>query len=381
MKTNHTSKLNKQILIYLLGMFALLSSALLNKASASHMVGSDISYQCTGTPGVWHIKLAIYRDCQGIPLGTCTGGCGSSCSPYGAMTITGADPSCNGTSFGTFMPYLTSVTDVNPNPNCPSAKSICTNMGCVTPGTYTPGVEKYVFEGDIDLRNSAGIPASCCMIRIAWTECCRNSAITTGAAGNNFYIEAVINRCASMNPCNSSPDLSNDPFAVLCGGQAFVFNNGAVDPDHDSLTYAFAPGLQAAGQSVTYNAPFAWDAPMPYTGAKNGPFPTGINCDPITGDIMFTPANGSGSSIVGVMAVEIKQWGYDANGNPVLLGITRRDIQMWLITCPPNNPPRIMTNPSNGNQPKTYWEICAGNTLCFDVIAKDTDYYPFNSPP
>ncbi len=357
-----------------------LLSILSNSAFASHLVGSEISYTCTSTPGIWHITLVIYRDCQGIPVGNCTGSCGSTCSPSSPVSITGADPSCNGTPFGNFNVVLTSVIDVNPTPMCPSARSICTNMGCIIPGTYTPGIEKYTFEGDADLRNSAGIPSSCCNIRISWTECCRNSAITTGAAGNNFYIEAVINRCASMSPCNSSPILSNDAIAIICNGQSYVFNNGVIDPDYDSLTYSFTPALQSAGQSVTYNAPFTYDAPMPYTGNKNDNFPLGIKCDPITGDIMFTPSSAPSAQIVGVVAIEIKQW-KNISGIPTVIGITRRDIQMWLIQCIPNNPPRLMTNPSNGNQPKTYWEIESGNTLCFDVIAKDTDFYPFNIPP
>jgi len=351
------------------------SSSLINPLRADHVAGTDLSYTCTGTPGVWHITFSFYRTCSGIAV-CYPNTCGSSCSR--PVSITGADPGCSGISYGTQTLYLTGVRDVNPNPMCPSAKSICNNMGCVTAGTYTPGVERYDFEGDVDLR---GLPPNCCNVKISWGECCRSAEISTGSTWQNYYIDCTINRCAAANnPCSSSPILTNDPFAVICGGQPYVFNNGAIDLEGDSLSYAFTPSLQALGQSVTYNAPFAWDAPMPYIGAKNGPFPTGISCDPNTGDIMFTPQYGAGGQFVGVMAVQIYQW-RTINGVPTIVGITRRDIQMWLINCPPNTPPRIMTNPSLGNQPKLYWEVCSGNTLCFDVIAKDTDYYPFNSPP
>jgi hypothetical protein len=116
-----------------------------------------------------------------------------------------------------------------------------------------------------------------------------------------FYVDATINRCApAQTPCNSSPVLSNDPFAIICGGDNYVFNNGAIDPDLDSLTYSFAPALQAAGSSVTYLPPLAYDRPMPWTnGQADAPFPDGIHCDPENGDIMFTPPNGGGGLYFG----------------------------------------------------------------------------------
>ncbi|MEI6508312.1 MAG: T9SS type A sorting domain-containing protein [Bacteroidota bacterium] len=369
----------KKLLLYFI-IISLFSVCTNSSFAAVEKAGGEISYTCTSTPGIWHITLAVYTDCSSNgKLGNCTGACGSTCS-Y-SLNITGADPNFNGILLGTVSVSLTNIIDVNMDPSCPIAKSNCNNMGCVTPGTEA-GIEKYTFEGDADLRNSAGIPANCCNVKISYSEGLRSATISTGSTWQNFYIDCTINRCASMSPCNSSPIISNSAFAKICSGQPFVFNNGMIDPDHDSLTFSFTPALQALGQSVTYNLPFSFDAPMPYTGNKNGPFPTGISCDPLSGDIMFTPVYGvAGSTFVGVMAIEIKQWGYDVINNPILLGITHRDIQMWLVQCPPNNPPRLMTNPSNGNQPKTYWEIESGNTLCFDVIAKDTDFYPNNTPP
>ena len=301
----------------------LAGSSFMNNASASHMVGADMSYTCTTIPGIWHIKLAFYRYGQGIPV--CYSGCGGGCTR--SIRWEGTDASCDGYSFGSTALNLTSVSDVNPNPQCPNAKSICDNTQCVTPGSYTPGVERYVFEGNIDLGPTSGIPASCCNIRIIFEEQARNGAINTGSAGQNFYIESVINRCLSYSPCNSSPDLSNDPFAIICGGQPYVFNNGALDPDHDSLTYEFTPALQGHNSPVSYTAPWSYDYPMPAYPPITAPFPLGMHCDPLSGDISFTPNFGAGGPFVGVMAIAIKQWIY-VNGVPTCIGITRRDIQM-----------------------------------------------------
>ncbi|MEI6596262.1 MAG: hypothetical protein WCO28_11920, partial [Bacteroidota bacterium] len=367
------NKLGIQFKGVLVGLLLFFGSTLFNQAKADHITGNDLTYSCTSTPGIWHITFIFYRACTGIPI--CSGGCGASCSfsvNWGA-----SDAGCS-SYHGSINLSLTGVRDVNPNPQCPSAKSICTDMGCVTAGSYTPGVERYQFEGNLDLRS---MPSTCCNILVSWYSCCRNTEINTGSSWQGYYTDCTINRCAAANsPCNSSPELSNDPFAVMCGGQSFVFNNGAVDPDNDSLSYSFVPSLQAAGSSVSYVTPYSYDAPMPYYPPKTGPFPLGIRCDPNTGDIMFTPAYGAGGQFCGVMAVEIKQW-RTINGVVTCVGITRRDIQMWLITCPPNSPPHLMTDPSNGLLPKLSWSVCAGDQLCFYVIGKDTDFLPSNTPP
>ena len=337
-----------------------------------------MTYACTSTKGVYHITLTIYRDCSGIPLGSCTGTCGSTCS-Y-TLNWASTDPGCSNT--GTFSCSLTSVSDVGRNMNCANSKNICTNMGCETAGTYTPGVEKYVFEGNVTL-DSTVLPATCCNVRIYWSECCRNGAISTGAAGANFYIESIINRCASANtPCNSSPVFANEPIIEICGGQAVTFNVGGIDPDHDSLSYALTPGLTGHGTAVYYNAPYSYLGPLPYALPINGPFPLGFHCDPQTGDIMFTPSYGASGSFVGIVAVTVYQW-RKISGVTTLVGTTSRDIQMVLSTCNPNNPPRFTTIAQGSSTPTNNLSFKAirGTQLCFDIYVKDTDFYPSHTPP
>lgn len=339
------------------------------------MAGSDITYKCTTTPGIFEVILVVYRDCSGTPI--CTGTCGSPCSQ--TMNIQGADPSCQTTTFGNFSLQLVSVRDAAPELACPNAKNECTNMGCVTPGTFSPSIERYEFRGFANVGPTSGIPTTCCNVRFSWSLCCRSSSINTGAANQNFYVDAVINRCYSVSPCNSSPELSSDPFALICPGEPYVFNNGAIDPDFDSLSFAFTPALIGFGISVTYNPPYAADRPMPWTGSLTAPFPSGISCNPFTGDILFTSGNTSGQNFTGVMAIEIKQW-KPINGIPTVIGITRRDIQMVVLAnCVTNKIPKLITNPtslSNPNEPRTNWEVCAGEQLCFTVTAQDSDFTP-----
>ncbi len=337
---------------------------------ASHAVGSDLSYECVpGSPGTYRIRLVIYRDCSGIPM--CSGGCGAQCSR--TVQVMGADASCNGTSFANITLNLINVRDVALNPNCPNSKNTCTNMGCVAPGTFTPSVERYEFTGLIDL-NTLSIPASCCNIRFMWQECCRNTDITTGASGQNYYMEALMNRCLAANPCNNSPQFTNDPYVYVCKGQPFYFNNGVTDPESDSLSFAFTPPLISSGTSVNFISPYSYDKPMPWTGPATGVFPAGISCDPFTGDIAFTPP--SNVQEVGVMGVAITQW-KTTGGVPTIMSVTRRDIQMATISCPPNNPPLLATVPAGpGNYPKTTLDVCANSQICFDIIVKDSNFNP-----
>lgn len=367
----HIKKAGKifQNLIFVILLFC--SSSLFNEAKADHIAGDDMWWDCTGTPGVYHITFIFYRTCTGIPL--CPTICGSPCSF--TLNINGADPGCNGTSYGTVTLSLTKVADVGFNPLCPNAKNICNNMGCVTAGSYTPGLEGYTFEGNVNLGSSSGIPPTCCNVNISWSSCCRSAEINTGSTWAPYYTYCTINRCAAANtPCNSAPHFTNDPIALMCAGQPYIFNNGAFDPDGDSLSFNFVPSLASPGVSVPYTPPYSPTTPMPYYAPANATFPLGISCDSITGDIAFTPVYGGSGMFVGVMAMQVIQW-RTINGVPTNIGVTRRDIQMWIIACAPNNPPWIRTDPGvTYNIPKLSWQVCAGNTLCFDVIAKDTDF-------
>ncbi|MBC7383726.1 MAG: hypothetical protein H7296_12175, partial [Bacteroidia bacterium] len=213
------------------------------RVEATHVVGSDVTYTCTGTPGVYQVTFKIYRDCSdpyplcsGCPTpGPLSSGCNLS------ISIVGAAGSCTGTSFGSqSISVVTAVSALDVIQLCASSLTVCTNCASRTPGSFTPGIEVYTFVGQINL---SGLPASCCMVYLGYQTCCRNGAITTlsNPLSLSFFTQATINRCAS--PCNSAPAFTNDPVAVTCAGQDFTYNLGAIDPDGDSLSYAFGQSL------------------------------------------------------------------------------------------------------------------------------------------
>jgi hypothetical protein len=208
----------------------ILLSLLSFQSKASHLTGCDISYQCTNTPGVYKVQMKVYRDCTGIPY--CPGcsngipngtvsGCTSTTAGF-TTAITGLSAACAGVNFGNFtLTAVAAISGYDIIQTCETQKTICTNCNTRTAGTFSPGIEVYTFEGNVDLNS---LPASCCKVTLSANICCRNGALTT-MVPVNFTAFCEIDRC--QTPCNSAPTFTNDADVLVCSGQDFVGNLGA----------------------------------------------------------------------------------------------------------------------------------------------------------
>jgi hypothetical protein len=357
-----------------LSFYILLFAFLFNSkyTSAEHVIGADISYQCTTTPGVYNITAKIYRDCSNVQFCTsCPVGLNPSCSV--PLTISGAysnsiipSHGCQGVSLGTtYLNVNTSISGLDVVQLCNIGKTICTNCGTRTPGTFSPGIEVYVFTG---MLNLSSLPASCCYIQLDYSTCCRSYGITTitNSGAVPFYATAIINRCAS--PCNNAPTFTSEPTLIGCSGYDFYYNIGAIDPDGDSLSYALVDAKVGMYTSVPYITPFNGQNPAAIPGLP----PLGTFLDPINGTIRFRPMGVFMAPIV----IEVRQWRNIANV-PTLVGITMRDMLFYSLYCSPNNNPDLKVYNKDGSniiQPLYYNHgVCAGNELCFIVVATDKD--------
>ncbi len=353
---------------------------------ADHVVGGEVEYECIG-PRIWKIRLTVYRDCNGAPI-CFSGNCKQTmiAKPNVALNPANCVAIPNEVIFN--LP-LVKVEDVGKASGelCGNiAKNGCTNLGQVTAGPFNPSTEKYIFEGTLDLSSPSLNNATCTYWDVYWDLCCRSQGIWNLAIsyGQTFRIGATINIFnRSANPLkNNSPIIKNEPALIICSGQEYVFNMGAIDPDDDSLTYEITPSLQSSGSPVVYQPPGSANYPFPLNAFKaphishpqpNGPY---IILDSSSGDISFNPSNNTSSFINGNINMQIKQWSKDSIGNPLLVGITQRELQFSVFNCPSNNPPRLATIPLGpNNKPIFEYEICAGDSLGFTVIAKDTDAY------
>jgi len=337
------------------------------------MMGADVSYKCLGN-GKYKIIAKVYRDCRGIPMGIVS---------FGAYAGTNGGNGCG--SYAISGLSRIKITDITSR--CSTASSPCSPSNSTT---GNQGTEEHTFEITVDfnttpLSNFVN-KSTCCEVTFYVNENARNGAITTGAAGQNFYSTCMINICnlkKMKNNCNNSPQLSNPPFAILCCNQPWYFNNGAIDTlDYDSISYRLVDGLQGIpNTSITYSSPFSSQWPMtpycvPPTTIKCAPNPKtnpprGFYFDTTNGDVIVTPTK---CDEVPVLCIEQTEWRKDTAGVYRIIGKTRRDMQLWVRDdCGYNNNPVI-------NGPFAY-KVCEGEKICFKVKITDVTFTPYQTTP
>lgn len=335
-------------------------------AQADHIIGSDFSYSCSSTnDSIFNITYNFYRDCNGCYVLGQSPKCGTSENCASSSTApTALKVTCikGGNYTSTLTLKRTSIVDITKT--CKAVKSKCAQP-CNTSFPY--GIEKHTFEGQLDLTQA--IKNGCCNVEISALLYVRSALITTGQQQQTFYTSCEINVCDAK--CNTSPTLTNDPVAILCCNQPYVFNNGAVDfADYDSISYSFAPAFRGQNQQTSYSSvrspanPISTYYPsglkFPYCNPNANP-PIGICLDEFTGDIIFTPTK---CDEIAVVVIQMTEWRKDSTGKYKVIGVTRRDMQFIVMNCPDNNPPSITNS-------KFTYRVCEGEQICFNVTTDD----------
>jgi gliding motility-associated-like protein len=328
--------------------FVLIAVALPFISQATHLMGGSLTYaylgQDAGGNYQYRVTLTIYRYCAA----------GSAQLPT-AMTL-GVYQDNPGNPTGnknrvlqTSLPLITQQNIVPPtaNANCTFTANVC--------------VEEGVYQTVLTLPDN---PSGYYLIA---DRCCRNNNIDNlfdpGNTGQAYY--------ASMpapSSINSSPTFATAPVPYLCAGDTFSILNQALDTDGDLLTYQFVTPYQGISSSNQPNptAPLVYPWPIQeVTYATNyslaQPFGAGGSAviDTATGlASYFAPAQG-----FYVIAVEVSEY-----RNGVLIGVTRRDLQIIVIPCPINPAPALATGST-----QTTYNIQEGQTLCFNIQMTDAN--------
>lgn len=310
--------------------------------SASHYMGADITYQCINgcTYRIFHYT---YYDCDGAATSPLPGP-----PPVPSITLTGSPAGCtpspiNSTSGGWVFISYQEVTPV-----CPTAVTKCTNASAAINGVLGGG-----FYQDFNLCNS-----NCNTYVISWSTCCRNYAITSGAGGQSISLNSVVIDL-TVQPCNSSPVFNAPPVPYICAGQQFTFNQGAYDPDGDSLSYTLGPCVNTGATPVTYSPGYSATNPLGATWQ--------VSVNPVTGDVTFTP-NPTGAIVVAVMCIYVTEW-----RNGVQIGQIVRDMQITVLNCnivpPQTGPIQNLTINGVSAQPLSFSTLraCPDVPVCFDI--------------
>jgi gliding motility-associated-like protein len=317
-------------------------------ANATHLVGGNLGYEYIGPFGGnyrYKIILTTYTDCA--PPSNFQNGPEQTIADIGVYEHDLQNSPMGGGPVKSFVGSvnMTLVLVERIDPNIPNGCNI---------GTGTC-IDKAVYEGFID------VPLNFSGYHIFYERCCRNGTIV------NLIPDESMSFHAYLSPPlleNSSPVFTDDPIPFLCAGDTTTLLNSAIDPDGDMLVFSFvqpydaqassnidpAPGPPASLDwtinTVTYAGGYSLAQPFGAGGYTNINASTGLTTyyPPATGDY--------------VVAVEIKEY---RNGN--LIGVTRRDLQILVLTCPLNPAPNI--DPAAGTTSNQF-TIEEGETLCFD---------------
>jgi gliding motility-associated-like protein len=320
--------------------FLLLLLFALSNVNASHEAGCDLTYQCLGG-NTYLITLSFYRDCSGVSAdGTAlinfTSSCGSTSVSLSQIAGTGQE-----------------ITPV-----CPNQTTSCS-------GGSLYGVQEWVYQGQVTL-------APCANWTMSYLLCCRNPSGTISDPTSAYvYIPATLNNLAA--PCNSSPTFSNFPTTIICNGQQFCFNHGAIDPDGDSLSYSLVTPYDHGPGGSPPNVSYIGG----YTPTQFLPSSPPITLDAATGDLCMTPTQ----NITTVCAILVKEWRL-INGVMTCIGSVLRDMQLTVVTCTNQVPTLSGINPGSSQwsaaDSSYVWHMCAGETLDFWIFPHDTDNPPDN---
>ena len=333
--------------IFFIVFFAMVSAA----AHATHIFGADFFYEhLTGLS--YRVTLAIYGDCAGQNF------------PFlqGSMPVISLRDGNN--VIGQFHQLTQDGTGVEVTPVCPSQRNNTTCRGGVIPGVtryiyssvitlpYRSANWHFFFNGDMSSSSSAG----------------RSINITNlqnGGSGTVMGLDAALNNLTSDN---SSPQFTTIPTPFYCVNTPQQYNQGAVDIDRDSLSYALIQPIDQNGNPVPYRAPFTAGEPLSTTAGS-------FSFSNTTGQLNFTPNNTQYATVV----YQVKEY-----RNGVVVGSATREMAfVVLANCANNTPPTGNADTSvtafiggviDNTGPSAMFNVCVGTPqVHFGIRPRDPD--------
>ncbi|HVZ56367.1 MAG TPA: PKD domain-containing protein [Chitinophagaceae bacterium] len=273
---------------------------------ANHITGGEMYYTFMGMNGAayqYQVTLHLYRDCfsTGAPL-----------DDQAAIAIFN-----NGTRTMVWSGLIARSTIVvedltDPSPCITNPPRVC----------YQVGVYQFVVT----------LPGTPSGYTITYQRCCRIAGINNLSFSNNVgaTYTAVIPGTSQLPtaPANNSAHFRGIDTVVICAGNAFTYNFGAIDMDNDSLSYSFCNAYTGGTpDSPVPNPPAPPPYPsVPYSFNYNSGLPMGINVllDPRSGMIRGI-APPPGIYCVTVCVTEYRQG--------IAIATQRKDLQIKVADC------------------------------------------------
>lgn len=251
---------------------------------------------------------------------------------------------------------------------CSSAKTTCDSIGAILPGfkeqwyaaTYT-------------------LPSRCNAWK-AFTYAGNRMAATNiqNASSGRLYAECTFNNTGSYQG-NSSSYFTLKPYALLMQNNPFTFNNGALDPNGDSVVTEVITPKTGVSSCTDTAVNVVFTSTSPAISITTNPLQTNntFALNVLNGQTSFTPTQ-SGYNIV---TYRIKEY-----RNGILLGSITRDVCFYVFATGPNSTisadlfNAIDTNctasgSTGGPLGSSTIQGCAGQRLdfCFYIKSADTN--------
>lgn len=307
-------------------------------ASATHIIGGDITYRFLGG-NKYEITLTLRRDCElgqvGFDRSASIGifGVGTN-QPYTLLDELR-------------LPFMASDTIGN------TIVSSCGFEGsevCVQRTAYRDTVSLNYIKGGYLL---------------AYQRCCRNNSLSNIVSpletGTTEWVEITEE---ALLTGNSSPTFNNWPDVYICANQPLVFDHSGTDIDGDSIVYKTCAPFEGADINTNQPQPpflppygnVVWQSPYSLANMMGG---EPLVIDPKTGLITAIP-NLVGQYLIGVCMEEYR--------NGVLISTVRRDFQYNVRVC---SVPVVADF-------NVKVDACDSLSVTFDNISLDADRYEWN---
>ncbi|HLO69447.1 MAG TPA: gliding motility-associated C-terminal domain-containing protein [Flavipsychrobacter sp.] len=336
-------KLRQLLLGVMLTILAVLSNP--NDAKADHCAGGELVYEWI-SDSTYRFILKFYRDCNGIDA-------------YANQSLCMYDSCNNFSSSVTMNKWTGTLPDGRPNGSPVAAGCSGYPTKCESTSSSIPGYREWWYTCIVQL------PSRCRYWKFAIWISARNYSLNI--PGGNLYLETTFDNQNAQG--NSSPYFSIKPVPYACINQATTYNNGAIDPDGDSLSTEILNPLTGSSCTSPPTNLTLTPSQVPPLSIPNNPFQTNntFNTNAITGNLSFTP------SVLGPGTVTVRTKEYRRG---LQIGSIMRDVQVQVLACsavvPTVSP--ITSTIVGGNYSLNRYNGCAGQNLsfCFEIKSTDT---------
>jgi len=331
------------------------------KANATHVMGGEITWKCTGNGYVF--QLVFYRDCNGVDV-----------NPVSENLKIWNHP-----SLSTIPVLFVSRTDISPS--CTQVAGSPNPLSCgsgANGGNGVGAIEKIIYQSSPVILS--GVPPAQGWI-ITYSNFSRNGSITNLSNPTNYGVTiratmyAIPGAVAGVCTDNS-PQFLQDPYLVLCAGENYEYNMHPVDEDLDSVVTILAAPMDRI-EGTTYNPPvdpdfvpyepgFGVTNPTPDATFNAGNIP--LILDSQNGHLSFR------SFTIGGFVVKVVAQSYR---NGVLIAEVEREMQLIVTNCPAANNAPVINGPFAGLFETT---VNAGTLVNFTLTATDVEFLQDGTP-